>query len=744
MFKPALVDGRSMDFITPKFGDVDWNKAEESFPPEQPQFLLRCLDGDQVMVKNISPDRNVEVDCYTLEPNQEVTLEDGNIVSVYGWEMPGVFSNHKLAYLYGFDPTSRRIVRHDPDRHGAHVKVERATKIYDGGVAGIRDVTFEIMPSTLVGVYGQSGVGKSVLINSIVSPVGSELDRGSVTIDDIPVAGNPHVAYLPQHLNFPANLKVREIIRQGVCRTGCSRGHKRQVLELCHLTEMDDRLFRQLSGGQQRRLALAMALLDSSVSLVIADEPTTGLDISTERDVMRGLRRLVRLHNITVVVVTHSVSALPIFDKVLVLAKPDKGRAATLCFDSQWLPAYFPDKLRRIPQDAARLAALFEGLVAQDIPVRNKFGTPHDHIVGGGRLGVVNKLHSWGRQALSWEVNCSRLVLRQKKTLGYFWGLSILCAFMIQQGTGCSSRRSEVFLSFMALCAPWLCATYTAMFSADLLRWFSWGKLYGGSSRSFEAGVLSGLMLPYMGIALVFTLGIFVAPRMDRVVSESYTMLKSAGLESRVSRFFREGVLDEYERSIRDPDWAGGNSVLDDIPQVRVGNEELGCDSQGELYRNDYASISRGLAESAQSVFPWRLFVVQWLQMLLICLVGGMMGLAATALFREARTAALGIVILYICFIMLSRICVEQSSCMYALTYSSEGQIDRWTDAKWIPLVYMSYLGIGRYVYNVLVYPLQWRYLLDWLPLLGWFALCGGIAWRRLANTQKNWEAIAK
>ena len=723
-------------------GDIKWNQVGNCFPPENPQFRLSVLDGGrETTVTNISKDRIVEIDCYTLAPNENFQLKDRNIVSIYGWKSTGSGNNRSLAYLYGFDPASKRLVRHDPDRHGASVKFHEATKRYtsDKCVSGIENVSFEIMPSTLVGVYGPSGAGKTVLINSLVSPVGNELDKGSVEIDGALAAGNPYVAYLPQHLNFPEKLTVGEIIKHGVSRTGCDAVHANRVLELCHLTEFGDRLFGKLSGGQQRRLALAMALLDSSVRLIVADEPTTGLDIATEREVMRGLRRLVRLHNVTVVVVSHSVSALPIFDKVIVLSKPSENVAASLCFDSQWMPEYFPCELQQKSNDSERLTALFEGGVPRDLPVKIKFGTPHDHAVGSGRQSVVHKLHSWWRQALSWTADCSRLVFRQKKTLAVFLGLAVLCAIMIQLGTGCGVRRNEVFLSFMSLCAPWLCATYTVMFGADLLKWFSWGKLYGGSARSFETGVLGGLMIPYACVALIFTLGLFFKPNMDRIVGESYKMLERTGAESCISRYFSEDGLRDYEKEIRRLGWRDGRSVFDQAPQIEASSVQLGCDeSQGYAYRRDF--YSAGLSASA---FPWKFIAIQWGLMSLICLIGGSMGLAAIAWFREAKTAVLAIVILYICFIMLSRICVEQTPCMYALTYSCEGRLPA-TGAKWIPLIYMSYLGIGRYVYNVLAYPLSGVYLYDWLPLIAWYVGCIGITWRRLANTRRNWEVFAR
>ncbi len=739
------------------FGQIDWDKSEAKLPPENPRFRIRRNDVGRVLVTNIMTVGSVEVDCYSLKPNEEWELEDNNIVSIYGWkietESGTSCAGNELEYLYGFDPKSLELVRHDPDRHGASVEAKGVVKTFkraDGSLAGISDVSFTIAPSTLVGVYGESGIGKSVLINSLVAPDGGNLQSGSMLVDGVePVSGNPGIAYLPQRLNFPDTLKAREIVRQGTVRSGCSRERKKRILELCHV-KLDgpggwgNQRFRALSGGQQRRLALAMALLDDRVRLVVADEPTTGFDIGTERDVMRGLRRLVRLENITVIVVTHSVFALPIFDKVLVLSKckSEKKSGAGLCFDSMWLPEFFPKKLKQIPQDADRLTALYEGLVSQNRAVKLKLQSPYYH--EKPKPGIVRKLHSFGRQCITWTSNCSKMALRQK-TFARFVGLSFLCVLMIQLGTCCSSRFSEIFLSFMALCAPWLCATYTAMFGSELLGWYSWEKLSGGSSRGFCFGVLGGLLLPYMCISLIFTMGLFFPPNMERIVDEAYIALSRMNVGTCVSRYIADSDKSSYDSEMQSRSFRKDQRVLKDPPQLMVGDPELGCeDSQGKCYRRDYASVNRERADnSLRSWMPWRLVGVQWVLLTLICLVGGTMGLAAIAWFRDAKSAVLLVVILFIGFIMLSRVCVEFTGCMYALKFSS-GSVLSDTDVRWIPLVYLSYLGIGRYAYNVLVYPLQGAYLYDWLPLLGWATGCLIITLRRLANPMQNWKAFER
>ena len=739
------------------FGKIAWDTSGEVLPPENPCFRLSAVEG-RVAVKNIMTDGFVEVDCYRLEPGEEWELEDDNIVSIYGWsigsESETSCAGNEIEYLYGFDPKSLELIRHNPDRHGASVQVEDVSKTFkraDGSLAGISDVSFTIAPSTLIGVYGESGIGKSVLISSLVAPDGGSLQSGRVLVDGAEtVSGNPGIAYLPQRLRFPDTLTAKEIVRQGEVRSGCSRERKKRILELCHV-KLDgpgcwgNQQFRVLSGGQQRRLALAMALLDERVRLIVADEPTTGFDVGTEREVMRGLRRLVRLENITVIVVTHSVFALPIFDKVLVLSKckPEQKSGAGLCFDSMWLPEFFPEALKRIPQDADRLTALYEGLISQDRAVKLKFQSPFDHPKPKPD-GMVRKLHSFGRQCITWAANCIRMALRQK-TFGRFMWLSFFCVLAVQLGTCCSSRFNVLFLTFTALCAPWLCATYTAMFGAELLGWVSWEKLSGGSSRSFCAGILGGLLLPYMCISLIFTTGLFFPLNMERIVDEAYIALSRINVGMCVSRYITDSDKSSYESEVQSRSFRENQRMFKDPPQLMVGNPELGCeDSQGADYRRDYASVNRDKADNPlRSGTPLRLIIVQWSLVTLLCLVGGTIGLAAISFSRDAKTAVLSVVILFIGFIMLSRVCVESDACMYALKFSS-GAVLSETDVRWIPLVYLSYLGIGRYAYNVLVYPLKGAYLYDWLPLLGWAVVCLSIAMRQFANPIKNWKAVER
>jgi len=731
------------------FGQIVWNKAGEHLPPEDPKFRIKRTDDGKVAIKNIGTDVYVEVDCFRLKPKEEWELEDRNIISVYGWKSEPGKSGHsgrcELAYVYGIDPKSFVLVRHRPDRHGASVQVENVTKTFeraDKSLAGISDVSFEIAPSTLVGVYGESGIGKSVLINALVAPDGGKLDDGHVYVNGELAAGNPCIAYLPQRMSFPDSLTVNEIIRQGLARTGCTKDRKARILGLCHVNlEVWGKLrFGKLSGGQQRRLALVMALLDPRVRLIVADEPTTGFDIGTEREVMRGLRRLVRLENVTAVVVTHSVFALPIFDKVLVLCKSDAKSGARLCFDSKWLPEYFPSKLREIPQDADRLTELYEGRVSQTLPVRNKFQSPYCYKMSGQGQGVVGRLHSFGSQSFVWICNCLKMAVRQK-TFAYFLGLSFLCVLMIQQGTRCNNDHN-IFLTFLVLCAPWLCATYTAMFGAELLGWFSWEKLSGGSSRGFCLGVLGGLVLPYACISLIFTLGSLFSLNMERVVGETYVALSRVGGASCITRFLPDDCVNEYDTKVRDRFWPDSQRLWKEPPQLCVNSAQLGCDcSHGAPYSRDHASQNRGTTDSSKFGI-WRFGATQWALMTLVCLVGGTIGLAAVAFFRDVKTSVLSIVILFIGFIMVSRICVQTTECMYALKFAA--QLRAQSDSRWIPLIYMSYLGLGRYAYNVLVYRLGGAYLYDLYALIGFGVVFVAVALRKLANPILNWRTFER
>ena len=177
-------------------------------------------------------------------------------------------------------------------------------------------------------LLGPSGSGKTTLVRAVAGIAGAL--RGSLhwegqnlEEEDLPPS---HIGYVPQftisHENLSAEENVQLALRLRIAGlTGKeSMARTEELLELTGLGSAADTLARNLSGGQRRRLALAMEMA-SEPPLLLCDEVTSGLDAKSEKEILELLRKIAREGNRVVLVVTHSLRDLALFDSVAVLAE---------------------------------------------------------------------------------------------------------------------------------------------------------------------------------------------------------------------------------------------------------------------------------------------------------------------------------------------------------------------------------------------------------------------------------------
>jgi ABC-2 type transport system ATP-binding protein len=179
---------------------------------------------------------------------------------------------------------------------------DRVTRRY-GDVVAVDDVTLELEPGVLVGLLGPNGAGKTTLLSLLQGL--RRPTTGTVTLFD----GDPRDARsrrllgsTPQETALPDTLRVREVIDY----VGDHFGDRIATAELAAEFGLDELLRRQcgsLSGGQKRRLAVALAFVGRP-RLVLLDEPTTGLDVDGRRTLWEAIRRQHRA-GATVVVTSH-------------------------------------------------------------------------------------------------------------------------------------------------------------------------------------------------------------------------------------------------------------------------------------------------------------------------------------------------------------------------------------------------------------------------------------------------------
>ncbi|MFH9954246.1 FHA domain-containing protein [Streptomyces roseolus] len=207
--------------------------------------------------------------------------------------------------------------------------VQRLAVTVDHGRKTLLDeVSFPVGEKTLLAVVGPSGAGKSTLLGALTGQ--RPADRGTVLYDGRDLYRDyaelrQRIGLVPQDDILHLQLTVRRALSYAAelrfpGDTAAAERHARveEVIGELGLAERADQPIHSLSGGQRKRVSVALELL-TKPSLLFLDEPTSGLDPGMDRSVMHMLRGLAD-DGRTVVVVTHSVLSLDVCDRLLVLA----------------------------------------------------------------------------------------------------------------------------------------------------------------------------------------------------------------------------------------------------------------------------------------------------------------------------------------------------------------------------------------------------------------------------------------
>ncbi|MEH0934489.1 ABC transporter ATP-binding protein [Micromonospora psammae] len=195
----------------------------------------------------------------------------------------------------------------------------------DGPVQALRGAELTVAAGTLTAVLSPSGCGKATLLRCIVGF--ERLDAGEIHVGDVRVAAPglhvaPHrrrVAVVAQDGALFPHLDVAGNVGYGLDRAARRSGRIEEVLALVGLAGYGKRMPHQLSGGQQKRVAVARALAPRP-PLILLDEPFTALDASLRADLRTDIRTALHADNATAVLVTHDqAEALSIADQVAVM-----------------------------------------------------------------------------------------------------------------------------------------------------------------------------------------------------------------------------------------------------------------------------------------------------------------------------------------------------------------------------------------------------------------------------------------
>lgn len=248
----------------------------------------------------------------------------------------------------------------------AAISVDHISVIYNNGHSAIEDISFEIPQGSITALVGINGSGKSTLFKAIMGFVNCH--QGQVSIQGLPVRKalkKNHIAYVPQNedIDWDFPVLVEDVVMMGrfghmnMLRIPKAADHQwvDKALTKVNMQDFKKRQIGELSGGQRKRVFLARALAQES-SVILLDEPFTGVDVTTEEQIIRLLKALAEQGK-AILVSTHNLGSVPEFcdhtvliNKVLLACGKTKD-----VFSAQNLEKAFGGVLRRFVLSAQSL-----------------------------------------------------------------------------------------------------------------------------------------------------------------------------------------------------------------------------------------------------------------------------------------------------------------------------------------------------------------------------------------------------
>lgn len=231
------------------------------------------------------------------------------------------------------------------------IEVKQLFKSY-GHVEAVKGIDFYVEEGSLFAFLGPNGAGKSTTINILATLL--ESDRGEVSVngfvlgkDDDFIRNSIGIVFqdgvLDDLLTVRENLQTRGSF-YGLAKSDLE-DRIQAALEVAGIKDLENRRYGTLSGGQKRRTDIARALVHRP-KILFLDEPTTGLDPQTRRNVWDTIKRLQEMENMTVFLTTHYMEEADDADYVVII---DEGKIA-----AKGTPTYLKDSFSK---DSLRIKA---------------------------------------------------------------------------------------------------------------------------------------------------------------------------------------------------------------------------------------------------------------------------------------------------------------------------------------------------------------------------------------------------
>ncbi|MCJ8521130.1 ABC-type glutathione transport system ATPase component [Pseudorhizobium tarimense] len=267
---------------------------------------------------------------------------------------------------------------------------------FDGPIHVLKDINITVKRGETLGIVGESGSGKTVLVRSVmgIGPSNSRVQAGHITFDgqDITRMNDKGWAKIRgirismifqdpmTYLNplFSIGRQISDVIAaheraagQGISSKAMRRSRTQELLEQVGLpapAQLFDQYPHQLSGGMRQRVLIAMALAGKP-DLLIADEPTTALDVTVQAQVLDLIKSLVKKLNLTVIMISHDIGAIAtVASKCAVMYKGEiveQGDTAAVLSNPQH--DYTRQLLAAVPDIEVTPARLLAKQAVQDV-----------------------------------------------------------------------------------------------------------------------------------------------------------------------------------------------------------------------------------------------------------------------------------------------------------------------------------------------------------------------------------------
>jgi ABC-2 type transport system ATP-binding protein len=238
-----------------------------------------------------------------------------------------------------------------------------------GSKRAVDGVSFEISEGEIFGLLGPNGAGKTSTLSAIeglVHPKSGSIRIGDVDVETHPTAAKARMGVQLQSTSFQSDLTISEIVRlyAGLYGVPVSRTEIDDLLADIHLGEEASKRFRQLSGGQQKRVSLLIATIHDP-PLVLLDEPTAGLDPQARRQLWDRIERL-RDTGRSILLTTHSMEeAQAVCHRVAII---DHGKLLTVDTPGGLIEKHKDDpRVRNVAHGQVTLEDVFIGLTGSEL-----------------------------------------------------------------------------------------------------------------------------------------------------------------------------------------------------------------------------------------------------------------------------------------------------------------------------------------------------------------------------------------